>query len=137
MITIHGVHGFKGHYFRRAGVGALQQLLQVFAVVVAEDDAFGSAVPDALNHGGVVPRVGVDLTPCADGSGTIKARHLSGPGAVARTVGQRSALTREHFRQREEGGVVCNEAGGEDQRRVLLVQLGQLPLQTHVVVTGP
>lgn len=80
MITVHRVHGFKCHYFRRLGVGALQQQLQVFAVVVAEDDAFRSAVPDALNHRGVVPRVGVDLTPCADSKGTIKAQHLSGPG---------------------------------------------------------
>lgn len=80
VITVHGVHGFKRHYFRRLGVGALQQLLQVFTVVVAEDDAFRSAVPDALNHRGVVARVRVDLTACADSKGAIKARHLSGPG---------------------------------------------------------
>lgn len=77
VITVHGVHGFKRHYFRRLGVGALQQLLQVLAIVVAEDDAFGSAVPDALNHRGVVPRVRVDLTPWAGSKGTIKDRHLS------------------------------------------------------------
>lgn len=73
------MHGFKGHYFRRLGVSTLQQLLQVFAVVVAEDEAFGAAVPDALNHGSVVPSVRVDLTSCADSEGTITNQHLSGP----------------------------------------------------------
>lgn len=72
VITVHRVHSFKRHYFRRLGVRALQQLLQVFGVVVAEDEAFCAAVPDALNHRGVVPSVRVDLTPCADGDGTIK-----------------------------------------------------------------
>lgn len=55
------MHGFKRHYFGRLRVSALQQLLQVFAVVVAEDEAFGAAVSDALNHGCVVPGVRVDL----------------------------------------------------------------------------
>lgn len=73
------MHGFKGHYFRRLRVSTLQQLLQVFAVVVAEDEAFGAAVPDALNHGCMVPSVRVDLTSCADSEGTIKNQHLSGP----------------------------------------------------------
>lgn len=73
------MHGFKRHYFRRLGVSALQQLLQVFAVVVAEDEAFGAAVSDALNHGCMVPSVRVDLTSCADSEGTIKTQPLSGP----------------------------------------------------------
>lgn len=32
-------------------------------VIVAEDETLGSAVPDALNHGCVVPSVRVDLAP--------------------------------------------------------------------------
>lgn len=63
MLTIHRVHSLKRHYFRGAGVGSLQQLLQVLAVIVAEDEPLGPAVPNALNHGRVVPSVGVDLTP--------------------------------------------------------------------------
>lgn len=55
------MHGFKRHYFGRLRVGAPQQLLQVFAVVVAEDEALGAAVSDALDHGRVVPGVRVDL----------------------------------------------------------------------------
>lgn len=73
------MHGFKRHYFRCVGVSTLQQLLQVFAVVVAEDEAFSAAVPDALNHGCMVPGVRVDLTSCVDSEGTIKNQHLSRP----------------------------------------------------------
>lgn len=57
------MHGLERHYFGSAGVGSLQQLLQVSAVVVAEDEALGSAVPDALNHRRMVPCIRVDLTP--------------------------------------------------------------------------
>lgn len=63
LLTVHRVHSLKRHYFRRAGVSSLQQLLQVLAVIVAEDEPLGPAVPNALNHGRVVPGVGVDLTP--------------------------------------------------------------------------
>ena len=59
--TVHGVDGLEGHYLGGLGVGAGQQLLQVLAVVVAEDEALGTAVPDALDHRSVVPCVGVDL----------------------------------------------------------------------------
>jgi hypothetical protein len=48
--TIHGVHGLKGHDFGCLGVGATQQFLQVLAVIMAEDEALGAAVPYALDH---------------------------------------------------------------------------------------
>ena len=50
--------------------------------------------------------------------------------------GQRSVFTWKHLRQSEEGRVICHEAGGEDESCVLLVELGQLLLQRHVVVTS-
>ena len=50
LFTIHGVHSLKCHYFGRLGVGALQQLLQVTAIIVAKDETFGAAISDALNH---------------------------------------------------------------------------------------
>lgn len=51
-------------------------------------------------------------------------------------VCRRRVFTRQHFGQSEERGVIGHKAGGEDQGGVLLVQLGQLLLQNHVVVTG-
>lgn len=45
--------------------------------------------------------------------------------------------TWQHPGQSEEGGVVGHEAGGEQERRVLPVQVGQLPLQVHVELAGP
>lgn len=62
--TIHRMHSLKGHNLGGLGVCFAQQLLQVFGVVMAEDEALSSAVPDALNHGGMVPHVRVDLTTC-------------------------------------------------------------------------
>lgn len=52
-------------------------------------------------------------------------------------MGLSSVLTRKHLSQSEKGGIICYEAGGEDQSCILLMQLGQLSLQTHMVVTGP
>lgn len=49
-LTIHGVHGLKCHNFGCLGVGATQQFLQVLAVIMAEDEALGAAVPYALDH---------------------------------------------------------------------------------------
>lgn len=69
--TVHRVHGLKRHYLGRAGVGSLQQLLQVLAVIVAEDEPLGPAVPNALNHGRVVPGVGVDLTAWKTGEASL------------------------------------------------------------------
>lgn len=66
------MHSLKRHYFGRAGVGFLQQLLQVMAVIVSEDEPLGAAVPNALNHGRVVPGVGVDLTALAERRGVIR-----------------------------------------------------------------
>lgn len=50
VFTVHRVHGLKRHYFGCLGVSALQQLLQVLAVIVAEDEPLDSTVSDALNH---------------------------------------------------------------------------------------
>jgi len=62
--TVHWVHGLECHYFRCLGVWALQQSLQVSAVIVAEDETLSSAVPDAHNHRRMVPCIRVYLAPC-------------------------------------------------------------------------
>ena len=46
-------------------------------------------------------------------------------------------LTGQHLGQGEEGGVVGHEAGGEHQRAVLPVQLGQLSLQVTWMLLVP
>ena len=47
--------------------------------------------------------------------------------------GQRRALTRQHLGEGVEGGVVGDVAGAEEQGALLLVQVGDLPLQLLVV----
>jgi len=61
-LTVHRVHRLEGDDLGRGGVRPAQQLPQVRHVVVAEDKLLGAAVPDALDHGGVVTCVRVDLT---------------------------------------------------------------------------
>lgn len=51
-------------------------------------------------------------------------------------MAQRSVFTWQHFSQSEEGGVICYEAGGEDQSCIFLVQLSELLLQRHMEITG-
>ena len=55
--TVHGVHGLEGDDLGHGDVHLAQELLQVVRVVVAEDVLRRAAVQDALDHGGVVPRV--------------------------------------------------------------------------------
>ena len=63
-LTVHGVQRFEGDDFGDPGGAAPQKLLQVVGVVVTEDEFGDPAAPDALNHGGVVPRVRVHLAAC-------------------------------------------------------------------------
>ena len=76
-LTVHRVHRLESHYFGSLGVWALQQFLQVSAVVVAEDETLCSTVPDALNHRGMVPCIWVDLTACT----SQRTQHTSGDRA--------------------------------------------------------
>lgn len=45
--------------------------------------------------------------------------------------------TRQHLGEGEEGGVVGDKAGGEEQRSVLAVKVSQFFFQFHVEFTGP
>lgn len=147
VFTVHWVHCFKCHYFGCFGVSALQQFLQVLAIIVAEDEPLGSTVSDALNHRCMVPSIRVDLTPCSTVNapwnpqnsvnpdvtqwqssevqkkrnicaGQVEYHHLN---LRIWPVTQRKALTWKHFSQNEEGGVICHKAGGKDQSCILLV----------------
>lgn len=56
------MHSFKSDNLGDCGVRPLQQFSEVVDVIVAEDVLGHSAVPDPLDHGGMVPRIRVNLT---------------------------------------------------------------------------
>ena len=76
------------------------------AIVMGEDAGLAAAVPDALDHRGVVELVRQD-------------------GAAGHPR-----------RQRADRGHVRDVARGEQQRRFLAMQVGQFALQQHVIVVG-
>jgi hypothetical protein len=76
-------------------------------VVVAEDALCPAIAADALDHRGVVQLVGID----------------DEPG--------------EELRQGRERRVIGDVGGGEDERRLLAVQIGKLRLQPLVIDRGP
>ena len=98
----HAVHRLECDQLGKTAVHLGEEPVQVLGIVVFEDVARSPAVPDALDHAGVVPGVTEDLT----------ARQLGG--------------------QRVEGRVVGHVARSEDQRRLLLVEGGNLCLQVLV-----
>ena len=46
-------------------------------------------------------------------------------------------LTRQHLGEGEKGGVVGDEAGGEEQCSILLVEVSKLLFQFNMKFTGP
>ena len=74
---------------------------------MAENLVLGAAVPDALDHRGVVCGIGEDDT----------VRNLSGQRGNSRLIGDVSR--------------------GEEQRPLFAVEVGKLIFQEHVVMAGP
>ena len=74
---------------------------------MAKDLVVSAAMPDALDHRGVVCRVGKDDT----------VGNLSG--------------------QRGNSGLIRDVSRGEEQRPLLVVEVGKLMFQKHVVMAGP
>ncbi len=105
-VAVHGIDALEGHQLGRVGRRLGQQAFQVFEVVVAEDLERAPAVADAGDHGGVVQLVGEH-----DQAG-------------------------QHLLQRRQGRLIGDVAGGEEKRRLLAVQVGQLALELDVVVRG-
>ena len=54
-----------------------QQLLQVFRIVMAKYKFGNSAVPNPLDHGRMVPGVGIDFASCNPCGNVLIARHLT------------------------------------------------------------
>ena len=88
----HGVNRFKGHNLWHVLRHLGKQLFEMVGVVVPEDVLGHTRVLDPLDHAGMVASVAEDMT------------------------------TRELACQGEQGGIVGNVAGGEDQGCLLVVQ---------------
>ena len=95
-VAVHRIDGLEGDELRRCGSRSRELAVEVARVVVREDALLGAAVPDALDHRGVVERIGEDDA----------ARHAR--------------------RQRAERRPVRDVARGEQQRGFLAVQVGEL-----------
>ncbi len=102
-VAVHGVDGLEGDDLRHARRILCEQLIQMRDIVVAEDALGSAAVADALDHRGMVQRIGED-----DGA-------------------------RQQFRQRRERRVVGDVAGCEEERRRLAMQVRKLGLERDVI----
>ena len=87
-------------------IGRLQQFFQMRHVVVAEDILDRAAMADALDHRGMVEFVGED------------------------------DQARQDLRQGRQRRVVGDKARGEQQRRFLAMQIGQLAVQLDMIMRG-
>ena len=105
-VAVHRIDALERHELRPGQRVLRHQPVQVGRVVVAEDPLLAAGMADAGDHRGVVQRVGED-----DAAG-------------------------DQLRQGRQRGVVGDEAGGEEERRLLAVQVGQLLLQRPMVDVG-
>ena len=105
-VAIHRIDRFEGDDLRHVAAIFRQQPVEILRIIVLPDALLGPGVADALDHRGMVAFVGED--------------------DAARDV--RS--------ERAERGPVGDIAGGEQQRRLLAVQVGKLALKHDVVVVG-
>ena len=103
-VAIHRVDALKGHDLGGVGGQGAQLAVQVLGVVMPPDHLFRAAVADAFDHAGVVQLVRED-----------------------HRIGQARAEGRE-------SGPVRDITRGKEQRRLLAMQIGQLPLQHQMVM---
>ena len=105
-VAIHRVDRLKGDELGPGGVDPGEQAAEILGVVMGEDVLLGTAAADSFDHRGVIRRVGEDDA-----------------------IGQPR-------RERAEGRPVRHIARGEQQRRLLAVQLGELAFEADVIVVG-
>ena len=105
-IAIHRIDRLETDELRPPGIGAHQAILKVDGVVVAENFVLGAAVPDALDHRGVVCRIGEHDT----------VGNLSGQRGNSRLIGDISR--------------------SEQQRPFFAVEIRKLIFQEHMVMAG-
>ena len=104
-MTVHRIDALEDNDLGCPGGHLLEQLLEMLDVVMAEDVLLAAAPADALDHRGVILLVGEDHQP----------RHESLQGG--------------------EGRIVGDIGRGEEQRRLLAVQIGELGLELHMIVS--
>ena len=107
-IAVHGIEALEHDQLRPLRTGRGKKLFELRHVVVAENLLLAMRLAHAFDHRVVIPGVGEDQA----------VRHLLG--------------------ERGNPGLVRNVAGGENQRRFLAVQVGQLALEfdQRVIVAG-
>ena len=105
-VAVHRIDRFEGDDLGRRGIGRRQELLEMAEVVVPEDLAHRTGMADAGDHRGVIEGVGVELA-----------------------AWQQRA-------QRLQGRLVGDVARGEDESRLLGVQLRELALERDVQGVG-
>ncbi len=105
-IAVHRIDRFERDQLWRMRVEIAEFAFEIPGIVVGEDARFTAAVPDALDHRGMVEFVRQD------------------------------DATRHPRCQRADRRHVRDIARREQQRRLLAVQIGKLALQQHVIVVG-
>ncbi len=60
------MNSLKSHNFGCEWIWAAEQFLQMTGIIVSENEALGPTVPDALDHGGMITHVWVELTAFAE-----------------------------------------------------------------------
>ncbi len=62
-MAVHGIDALEGDELGRASRRLLEHLFEMLDVVVTEDALLAAAMPNALNHRGVVLLIGEDHEP--------------------------------------------------------------------------
>jgi hypothetical protein len=103
-IAIHRIDRFEGHKLRTLGIRGRQQALKIARVVVPEAMLFSGAVPNALNHRGVVEGV------------------------------RKYDAIRDMASQRRERRLLGDVARRKEQGGLLAVEVRKFPLEQYVIV---
>ncbi|MNI46795.1 hypothetical protein D3C73_1012770 [compost metagenome] len=105
-VAVHRIAALETDQLGPVAADPAHQPVQIAPVVVGEDVLLHARAAHALDHGGVVQGVGKDHRP------------------------------RQARRQRRQGRIIGRIARGEQQRRLLAVQIGQIALQQDVFVAS-
>ena len=105
-VAVHRIDGFENDQLRLLAARRLQQAFQMRDIVVAEYLLLGPGAPHALDHRGVVELIG------------------------------KNEAVRQQPRDGGDRRLVRDEAGGEDERRLLAMQIGEFEFEFHQRMIG-
>ena len=105
-MAVHRIDALEDDQLGRFGRIVLEQRFQMLRVVMPPDALLAAAMADALDHRGVVLLIGKD--------------HQAG----------------DQLDERRERGVIGDIGRGEDERRLLAVQVGKLGLELDMIMGG-